>query len=380
MEEHIVATTVRVNNVPPTIHSVSVGHEEIREGGNVTLTGKWCDPGATEVTVDVDWGDGSTDTLASPLGAPDASCPNQNSGTYAFHHVYADDGDYAVTVCGDDGEDQACQSAVASVQNVAPTTAITELSDETGALVPTDVPGLLLGLSMDLAGVLHDAGTLDTHTAMVDWGDEETTSAAVSESPYGPPGSVAGMDGSISSSHTYAEPGDYVITLTVTDDELVESAPSLASIRVYDPSGAVERSIDDLLSLAATPSIAEAIDRLRGDDGGADDNGALDELAKGNANAALRKIAQALEYLEAAEAQDSALDLTSAKSFLTLVAKSVAVELVAEAEALAKPKQQAKIVQAKLLIARGDGLLASGDYVEAAQSYQEAVRKVQSIL
>ena len=62
-----------------------------------------------------------------------------------------------------------------------------------------------------------DPGTLDTHTATVNWGDGTSTEpATVTESPFGPPGSTSGQTGSISDTHVYATFGTYTVTVTVT--------------------------------------------------------------------------------------------------------------------------------------------------------------------
>jgi hypothetical protein len=76
------------------------------------------------------------------------------------------------------------------------------------------------------------------------------------------------------------------------------------------------------------------IDKLHGEQDGDDSNGALDKLEQGDLNAALQKIKQALEYLEAAEASNPSLDLMYDKGLLALAGKSVVVGAIAEAEAV----------------------------------------------
>src|SRR2546425_255231 len=80
--------------------------------------------------------------------------------------------------------------------------------------------------SLDFGFDFVDAGTLDTHTASVDWGDRTPVARStgpspalqLTEAPFGPPGSVTGLHGTITGSHTYAANGVYTVTLTVSDD------------------------------------------------------------------------------------------------------------------------------------------------------------------
>lgn len=66
------------------------------------------------------------------------------------------------------------------------------------------------GQAITLSGTFTDVGTLDTHSAVIDWGDGNTSSASV----------VQGSGfGSLSGSHVYASGGVYQITVTLTDDD-----------------------------------------------------------------------------------------------------------------------------------------------------------------
>ena len=239
-----------------------------------------------------------------------------------------------------------------------------------------DVPVALVGLVVDLAGSFTDVGTVDTHTAGILWGDGDTGTdadfAAFNDC-------VGGGTGTLSTSHIYAAPGIYTITLKATDDD-AGVGTTTAQVEVVDAAGAIASVVEALAPFAADPGIQAAIDKLQGGQGGDASNGAVDKLEQGNPNAALEKIIQALEYLEAAEAADQSLDLTYDKGLLALAGKSVAVRAIGEAEAAAfNQSTLLKIQQAKDLVALGDALLATDDYAGAVHQYQRAVREVQGV-
>ena len=64
---------------------------------------------------------------------------------------------------------------------------------------------------MPVSAAFTDAGTNDTHTATVTWGDTTSSAAAITE---------ASGSGNANASHTYASPGTYTVTMTLRDDNL----------------------------------------------------------------------------------------------------------------------------------------------------------------
>jgi PKD repeat protein len=131
-------------------------------------------------------------------------------GTVSGSHVYADNGEYTVTITvTDDDGGSTSDTLTMTVANVVPTL-------EPGADQIVDEGQLM---SLDPA-TFNDPGTLDTHTATIDWGDGSPVDVGiVTESPFGPPGSTSGMDGTISSSHVYGDNGVFTVTIIVTDDD-----------------------------------------------------------------------------------------------------------------------------------------------------------------
>jgi hypothetical protein len=117
-------------------------------------------------------------------------------------HTYANDRatPYAVTVKVTDSTGATATNGFsATVANVAATVTITS---------PTGGTLFQAGRSMTLSATFSDAGKSDTHTCSIAWGDA-TSTGTVSETNGA---------GTCSASHTYANVGNYTITVTVTDN------------------------------------------------------------------------------------------------------------------------------------------------------------------
>ncbi len=137
------------------------------------------------------------DTLAYSWDFGDGTAPV--SGTLTPYHLYVDDGVYTVTLTVDDGEGGTpALSTTVAVNNLAPVV-------EAG---PDD--GSFSGAVYNLTATFTDAGVLDTHTALIDWGDGSPPEAGTVNEANG--------SGTVSGSHVYTSPADYPVTVTVTDD------------------------------------------------------------------------------------------------------------------------------------------------------------------
>ena len=66
------------------------------------------------------------------------------------------------------------------------------------------------GPAVTLPATFTDAGTNDTHTCSIDWGDGTTTTGTVTES---------NGSGTCTGTHTYSAGGSHTIKVTVTDDD-----------------------------------------------------------------------------------------------------------------------------------------------------------------
>jgi PKD repeat protein len=82
--------------------------------------------------------------------------------------------------------------------------------------------------TINVSSKFTDPGTLDSHTAVWNWGDGTTSVGTVTE---------ANGSGSVTDSHTYTKAGVYTVTLTVTDDDGGSDQSLFQYVVVYDPNG-----------------------------------------------------------------------------------------------------------------------------------------------
>jgi CSLREA domain-containing protein len=173
--------------VAPTV-TLDAPVASLDEGGSFTAAGSLADADVDDSwTATVDYGDGSGE---QPLMLnPDNS--------FALGHVYADDGEYAVTVTVTDAAGQSgTASLTVTVGNVAP------------AVSPLPAVTALQGAAFAAAaGSFNDPGA-DEWTASVDWGDGSA-----------PQPLELGPDGSFTLSHAFAAAGQFTVTVSVGDDD-----------------------------------------------------------------------------------------------------------------------------------------------------------------
>jgi PKD repeat protein len=195
-------------NVDGDLALVEAGPDGIIDEGSMFISaGFLADTDSPAYTAFVDYGDG---TGAQPLLL--------NPGnTFDLQHHYCENGNYTilVTVFNED-VDWGSDSAIVTVNNVAPTIV--------SMFGPLTAP-VRLGTAIYLAGVFTDPGVLDSHIALIQWGDTQTTTVDLPAGIY-----------HVNQSHTYASAGVYKITLTVTDDDGGSDAKNIDTyVVVYDP-------------------------------------------------------------------------------------------------------------------------------------------------
>jgi len=170
----------------PPVVAADKSSVTVDEGKTATNTGTWSDP--------------NSDAVA--LKASVGSVVENADGTWSWSYA-ATDGpgqSQTVTITADDGRGGVTTTSFAlTVNNVTPTI---------GAI--TWPLGVVAGKAAAFSASFSDPGSLDTHTAVWDWGDGTSMPGTVAE---------AGGSGSVTDLHTYAIAGSYTVTCTVTDKD-----------------------------------------------------------------------------------------------------------------------------------------------------------------
>lgn len=191
-------------------------------------------------TASVEWGDGTTSTAAVTESG--------GSGTVSASHSYVNDGTNTVTVTVTDSFGGVSKDSFAVVvANVAPS--VLAAGTRTTAGASTVFPSVRY----------TDPGTQDTHSAEIDWGDGATSTASVNAARR-----------TIHGGHTYSSTGQFIVTVTVTDDSGdsgsdtltidVTSAPVAVSIPSLSTWGLVAMTVTLAVAFAVR---RRSFDRLR---------------------------------------------------------------------------------------------------------------------
>lgn len=231
------SSAITVSNAAPT-GTISGAPSTSTEGAPITLTAIPADAGAND-TFTYSW---AVTKDGDPFNLPGGT----DTSSAEFTFTPTDDGDYVatVTISDNDGDDVAVSTSTISITNVSPDATITGL------------PGgdVTEGDSVSVSASVTDAGADDTLTYA--W------SVTKDEQPFTLPG---GTDVSSSTfSFTPTDDGEYVISLTVQDDNGGESNYSAPAITVVNAAPTVAitgepgASIDegDTINLTATPTDA----------------------------------------------------------------------------------------------------------------------------
>ncbi|MEU4390713.1 VWA domain-containing protein [Kribbella sp. NPDC023855] len=193
--------SVDVICLPPV--AVAGPDKTVAEGSSVPLDGSGShDPDGIVTNYAWSGADAGVGTLSNP------------SSAVATYNGLDDGADAVTLTVTDDNGLTDDDSTTVTVQNVAPVLTLSTCPIQPNA-VNTDV---------SFAGTFTDAGTLDTHSMSVNWGDGSTTPVPAVSSPVG-------------ATHQYTAAGIYDIAVTVTDDDGGSDTESCGFVVVYDPDG-----------------------------------------------------------------------------------------------------------------------------------------------
>jgi hypothetical protein len=185
-------TDVEVYNVAPTARLVTSG--TMLEGSAVTVRLEGvADPSAADLAAGMTYSfDMDNDGVFEVSGSsPTLTRAFANEGSYLVRARVTDK---------DGGSTTYCQ--VIKVLNAAPTlSGLTTTASTIGSAKQGSV--------VSLTGSFADPGVLDTHTAVIDWGDGTTSAASMKES---------GGKGTLSGTHVYPVGGIYNVTVRLVDN------------------------------------------------------------------------------------------------------------------------------------------------------------------
>ena len=184
---------------PNAVPSVRVYNESPEEGSNGQFQFDFTDADTQDThTATIDWGDGSPlDTYPNANGNAGFIIDNKSSGFIIGYHRYAESGVYSATATVTDNRGGAGTGvSTVTVRNITPVLGSVTLEEVNGEIV----------LNADFT----DRSLNNTHTAVLNWGDGTIVAGVVTE---------AGGAGTVTGSHVYGGPGNYTLTLTLSDNK-----------------------------------------------------------------------------------------------------------------------------------------------------------------
>jgi len=217
-------TQVTVNNVAPVITVSSLSPATVNEGGTVTLTVTFTDPGADSHSLVVNWGDGTNGTIPLTNGARTASVTHTYLDDHPSSGTPSDTLNVSFKVVDDDGGESNTAGAQVSVVNVAPT--LSGTATLTGPTGPLPRPATVTVTASGATFTDPGSGSNETFKCIVRW-DDGTPDTVITPTNRNCNGSYT---------YTYNQAGVYTVELWVEDDDTGKSnVIKFEFVVVYDP-------------------------------------------------------------------------------------------------------------------------------------------------
>lgn len=186
---------VTISGRAPTVDAGP--NTQLNEGDLFSRSGSFSDPDGDSWTATVDYGDG-TGVQPLPLSGT----------TFSLSTTYGDNGMFTITVNVTDTDGGTGTDTVHLTVNNVPPAGIQGFMDQ------PNPEHILPGDHLTFNATFTDPGWLDTHTALWTFGDGVNATGTLIEENTAPDAT-----GIVTVSHIYSAPGDYPVTVTVTDDD-----------------------------------------------------------------------------------------------------------------------------------------------------------------
>jgi len=207
-DSETITITVFTVNVAPQLNPILP--LQAAEGQTVTLNATFTDPDADDShTATIDWGDG--------IISQAAVAPSPGGGVISATHVYADNGQYEIRVTVTDAAEAAASATTTATVTNVPPTLTARLTYE----------AVLVGGSYQVGAVIHgqftdpgfdrpEAGTVESFTVGIDWGDG-VVQYVDADVVQGSPGVATA--GQFTAHHLHPTGGVFDVAVQVCDDD-----------------------------------------------------------------------------------------------------------------------------------------------------------------
>lgn len=205
--DHDTHTSVHLNFDDAAPKILTMGNVAGNEGSSVALAATFTDESAIGTqAATINWGDGTTSSGAITAGA--------GVGNIAGNHVYADNGQYTITLhVLDPHGHEGTKTSTATIANAAPTLNASMSFDATSS---SQLQTIISGRFTDPGFTRASAGTSETFTGSINWGEGSIQNVPLTV-VQGSEGVLT--TGTFSIAHVYSSGGIHNVTVTIRDDD-----------------------------------------------------------------------------------------------------------------------------------------------------------------